>query len=326
MNLDIKKTRWYWSPSAHFRPEGEGVRIAGFVYGRETAAMFPGLYYLTQDGCTLEEMLEAFENVPEERLAETVREFSRRGFLIRGPEEIDKVFYPQSACFDSPEGWILLDAERTAALKKRALERCACAPEQADSTVYLKRTKLDSIAEERSSIRSFSDRQLRFEEVSAFLQIAGRRIREGASGRYYPSAGGLAPVDLYLYAGDDRVEDVENGLYYYEPQRHCLHRLQSGSCITSASQFPLNREIFETAALNLYFFYDCSMNMPRYGSRGYFYGIVDSGILAAFLTMQAQKLGLGSCIIGDQEFDGIRDLFGLRSGQIFLFGMSVGAV
>ena len=314
--------KYVWFSAARFRVQGEEVWIEGLVSDAEITGLFPEFYYLTQEGATLEEIQCHFPAVASERMEEIVWEFLQRGFLTTSVEEINKVFYPQGRNLGQQHDLSLYTEEHLEQFQQKALQRCIYTSKE---SIVLEEIETDPLFLHRVSTRDFSERNLSLEELSELLQIAGRRVSPHCSERYYPSAGGLAPVDLYVYVAENRVAGVSGGLYYYAPHTHALHRIRSGACIKGNVHNPMNRGIFEQACVNLYFVYNADVNMPKYGTWGYFYGIVDSGILAGFLTMQAEKMGLGSCIIGDQEFDRIQDCFALRPNQIFLFTMSVGA-
>lgn len=314
--------KYVWSSSARFRVQGEEVWMEGFVYDAEIAGLFPEFYYLTQRGAMLEEIQSVFPAVAPERMEEIVWEFLQRGFLTTSVEEINKVFYPQGRNLGQQHDFSLYTEKHLEQFQQQALRRCIYT---AKEPIVLEQTEIAPVFLHRVSTREFSERKLSLDEVSELFQIAGRRVSPHCSERYYPSAGGLAPVDLYVYVAENRVAGVSGGLYYYAPYTHALHRIRGGDCIKGNVHNPMNRGIFEQACVNLYFVYNADVNMPKYGTRGYFYGMVDSGILAGFLTMQAEKMGLGSCIIGDQEFERIQDCFALQPNQIFLFAMAVGA-
>ena len=64
--------------------------------------------------------------------------------------------------------------------------------------------------------------------------------------------------------------------------------------------------------------------MPKYDGMSYYYGIVESGILISMLTISGEKVGIGSCSIGDMIYDKIIPFFNLNENQILLHSMEFG--
>ena len=320
------KNIYKWSSNARIRIENNKVIIENVQYGQDAVDLFPKLYYLTQQGVDFDELKQAFPDMEENRLRSWIHELQRNGFLSSAPEEIDQIFFPQmryyEGALETEKGQpLILDEEQTEQFKESSLNRCV----NNGAALKLPSVSFDEILERRRSVRVFTGEEMEADLFSRIMKTLGKR-ESGELGRYYPSAGGLAPVDVYVYIEKDRVEDVEAGLYYYNPAEHSLMTVVSGSCIDSSSEFPLNKETFETSAATLYFFYNADYSMPKYGSRGYFYGIVDSGIMAGLLSEQIEKCGAGSCIIGDQPFEMIQPLFGTNQNQKFLFSMCFGLI
>ncbi|MRD45597.1 dehydrogenase, partial [Bacillus thuringiensis] len=62
----------------------------------------------------------------------------------------------------------------------------------------------------------------------------------------------------------------------------------------------------------------------KYGSDGYLFACIESGIITATLNMVAETLNLGVCSVGHMKFEDIQQFLCLDSHQVFLHGLEVG--
>ena len=82
---------------------------------------------------------------------------------------------------------------------------------------------LEAVLRQRSSVRDFSNAALTSSELSQLLWAA-QGVTHGDGFRTAPSAGALYPLEIYVVAG--RIQDVENGVYQYQPRTHQLTRIK----------------------------------------------------------------------------------------------------
>jgi len=114
--------------------------------------------------------------------------------------------------------------------------------------------------------------------------------RSGEAIRYnYPSGGGLYPIDLYVKIGKQAVKGLREGLYYFNPARNSI-----SYCSELSNP--------DDALVEMYYVYDASVNVPRYGATGVEFSLIEAGIMNATLTVAADGLGLeiGSLALNDQ--------------------------
>lgn len=85
---------------------------------------------------------------------------------------------------------------------------------------------LPSLVQNRKSTRNFdTSKMMNFSKFSRLLNVFKQSpIQEGIK-YFYPSAGGLYPVNIYLYIKDGRVENLEEGIYFYNPHSHSINLL-----------------------------------------------------------------------------------------------------
>lgn len=86
----------------------------------------------------------------------------------------------------------------------------------------------------------------------------------------------------------------------------------------------MNKEIFDGSAFSIYFIYDASVSMPKYGGMAYLYSCIDAGIMVSLLTLISETVGIGSCSIGEMNYKRIKKCFPLTPAMSFLHSMEFG--
>ena len=115
-----------------------------------------------------------------------------------------------------------------------------------------------------------------------------------------------------------------NGLYLLDPLRGGLIAVDSGAELEHDMHYAGNRNIYSGSAFSLYFVYNAEYSMPKYGSRSYYYAMLDAGILIGTLNLAAAEHGMGCCSIGDLNFRKAAGAFRLNGYQQYLHCMIFG--
>ncbi|HLI55584.1 MAG TPA: SagB/ThcOx family dehydrogenase, partial [Actinomycetota bacterium] len=142
--------------------------------------------------------------------------------------------------------------------------------------------------------------------------------------RTYASAGGLYPVEIYLFTGD--APGVGSGLYHYHPRRQSLTRLRRGdhrgNLLDAAGGEPALAEAPLVLALT---------GMPwrtawKYGPRGFRHLYWDAGMITANVLALATAAGLrGRVILGFADRP-VEDLLGIDGvAEVPLCLLAIGA-
>ena len=233
-------------------------------------------------------------------------------------EKINDLFDPLDQEAELLSDWqedMMYDPEATEKFVKKSLCR-----HQEKSGIPLQTPAGDF---RRKTVREFSQEPVSFAAVSAVLSSL-RCFQENGKMRYfYPSAGGLYPIDIYVYVKEGRVNGISGGLYLYLPMQNALMPVSSEEIPARAHYFG-NRSIFSSSAFSLYLVYDCESSMPKYNGMGLYYGILDAGIILGQITAACVAAHLGSCIIGDMNFSLIKEQFGLSENKVYLNCIEVG--
>jgi SagB-type dehydrogenase family enzyme len=177
--------------------------------------------------------------------------------------------------------------------------------------------------ERRHSSTTFSSEPLPLATLAALLEgAAGVRDRKHAYNvrdfpfRRSPSAGGLAPVDIYLVSNS--VAGLPQGLYYYRPLESQLATVDTGVMRAKLAESGIAADWLFYAPVVLML----AISMPRvewkYGVRSYRYVHVDLGVLTQNLYLIGTALGLSTCAVAAFDDDAANDLARLDGRDEFI--------
>ena len=114
--------------------------------------------------------------------------------------------------------------------------------------------------------------------------------------RAYPSAGALQPLEAYVAAS--HVEELEPGLYHYNPRHHTLVMLRRGDIMEDLQHACLGQEYVGEAPAAIIYTALYARTASKYGTRGYRYIHLDAGTAIENTYLVAEALGLATVVIG----------------------------
>jgi amino acid adenylation domain-containing protein len=181
---------------------------------------------------------------------------------------------------------------------------------------------------QRQSYRQFLDKLIPLKQLGQFLSCLLQIKVDGSPlPKYrYASAGGLYPVQTYLYIKPNRVEGMDAGFYYYHPADHRLVVLSAATEIKSSVYIGKNQPVFEQSAFSLFLIGQLSAIAPMYGELTKDFCLLEAGYISQLLMETAPEHEIGLCPIGSLEFEELRDLFNLESSQIMLHSFVGGGI
>ena len=158
---------------------------------------------------------------------------------------------------------------------------------------------LEQALNERKSVRSFSDTPLSLEELAQLLWAGNGTRVDAVSGptRTAPSAGGLYPQELFVFAGD--VEGLDAGVYAYRPARHSLLKIDERDRRRELASAALNQRFIAAAPAVIVIGGVVERTAAKYGNRGaerYVY--MDAAHSSENIFLQATVLGLATVTVG----------------------------
>lgn len=185
----------------------------------------------------------------------------------------------------------------------------------------------------RRSRRTFGSAGLELTELSALLLYScgpsfQRRVEDPAftveqNLRTYPSAGGLYPVDFYLFAFD--VEDLDAGIYHYSVAEHGLRSLETVPEAELRERRLLEGDVQDTVGVVVVLSGAFWRSKVKYGPRGYRYVLQESGHVAQNLLLVATALGLASVPVAAFHDENVNRQVGLNGvDEAALYAVAVG--
>ncbi len=314
---------YFWSPSAYWKIQKNKLRIDTYYFTGAALEVFPDFYFLAQDGLTVDVVMKNFPAVNSVALKQFIDQLIEKRILVSSILSPEEVFRPQARLFKNTYSEEILYNEAVYnEYKKLQLSRVF--ENAAQGKLELgKSGHFPAIIKDRRSYREFDIKPVPFTIfsilLSVFKQTHGKDVRY-----YYASAGGLYPIDIFIYVKQGRVENTEKGLYYYNPIDNSLNLVDGNVAINDDIHFTGNKEIYHMSAFSIFMIYDAGVTMPKYRENGYFYALIDCGIMVGALTQASELLGIGLCSIGSVNFQKIRDYFKLSDNQVLLHTVELG--
>ncbi len=184
----------------------------------------------------------------------------------------------------------------------------------------------------RRSRRKFKPDPLTIDEISDILYFTyGSTAVVPAYGlgiekfplRAAPSAGALAPIELYPVLLSP-PEDLKKGIYHYNVLKHSLEFIIEGDVKDLLIEACLGQHFVGEAPFAVIFTAVYSRSKWRYGLRAYRYIHLDCGFAAENLYLIAESLGLGTVAIGAFDDEKISVLLQLSDDELPMLVMPVG--
>ncbi|MDA9764096.1 SagB/ThcOx family dehydrogenase [Opitutales bacterium] len=183
-------------------------------------------------------------------------------------------------------------------------------------------TELEDQFYKRKSIRQFDETELSKDLLGELFEpLRQIRTKERVK-RLFGSAGGLYPVQIYVYLKANRLRDFEGGAYYYDSDHHELVHLSDGDDIKADLYNPLvNVPIFESSSFAIYLFAGMDAIEPIYGAHSERYTSIEAGLITQILETNGPKLGIGICQVGELEVEKLKPSFQLNDRHRFVHSL-----
>lgn len=179
----------------------------------------------------------------------------------------------------------------------------------------------------RSSQRDYLDKPLTLQQLGSVLSLfIGTDRKENTGRRIIPSLSGAYGVQAYLYIKENGVENLEEGIYQYDPMTHALILVSSQlSKPIKGSYTPFNRKQFGKAAFCLFFIGQLDQLEPIYGSDSLHAALLEAGYWGQRLMNRQAEFDIGVCPIGGLDFERISTDFHLDNHQVLLHSFTCGS-
>ncbi|MCX6046448.1 MAG: amino acid adenylation domain-containing protein [Chloroflexi bacterium] len=163
----------------------------------------------------------------------------------------------------------------------------------------------------RQSYRTFSQAAIPLQKFSEFLRCLMQiQWPDAPLPKYaYPSAGGLYPIQCYLYLKADRIEALAAGFYYYHPVQHQLVLLSTDDGWMAHFYPGANQAIFDQAGFAIFLVAAEEAIRPLYGELTRDFCLLEAGYISQLLMMEAPTYDLGLCPVGAADQGDLRAAF-----------------
>lgn len=322
---NVKEQIFFWSPAVKWEIQDSVLFIENFRYDSFIPPLFPRFYFLANKGMTILSAAAQFPDVPESKVVALFLDFVKKRILVPSILAPQELYHSQKHLYrhEYPDA-IKYDAQELDRFKQKQLQRRYYGADF-PAIELCKNGCMPDFIENRRTVRKFNESKKIPSEAFSSLLSTFMQVKDGnETFYYYASAGGLYPIDIYIFAKPYRIENLAQGVYYYEPQGHRLINLGPGDLIDRTSHFYTNQEIFDSSAFSVFFVYNPEVTMPKYDGMGYFFAALDTGIMVSTFTYVAEQNQVGICSIGDMNFAKIEKEFRLNGNQVFLHAMEVG--
>ena len=171
---------------------------------------------------------------------------------------------------------------------------------------------LEEVILSRESRRGYSGESIPLAQISMMLNLGYGVVRKDGGDfarRVAPSAGGLYPLEMYLFSF--RVEGLPGGLFHYQRDRHRLEQLNAFDRRTPLG--PIFGDLVDFSSMSALMVISAvfSRSTRKYGDRGYRFALLEAGHLAQNLLLTAEGLRLGAVPLGGFHDDMVNRLLGV---------------
>jgi pyochelin synthetase len=242
------------------------------------------------------------------------------GIFIRGVEATPNEQSGRTAVNDD----IITDPEEREAFKEKqvALYKYDARYDKIPLPMQTPQEDLEARFSRRKSSRTFATGTLSMDQMAGLMENLVQLRLKGSPKRLYGSAGGLYPIQSYLFFKDKRISDITGGAYYFDPDRFRFVRLSDGENVTGQLYDPLvNEPIFNRAAFAIFLIADMAAIEPLYGDQSFRYAAIEAGLISQILELAAPDHGIGLCQVGELGFDAIRPDFLMTNNHRFVHSL-----
>ncbi len=179
----------------------------------------------------------------------------------------------------------------------------------------------------RRSHRQFTGQAVTLERLSRLLSVLRQITFDGKPKSLYASAGGLYPVQVYLYVKPNCVSQLRAGAYYFHPGDLRMVSLSGDDAVArDVYSVFFNAAIFDKAAFAVFLIAQLDAIAPVYGQRSVHYATIEAGLMSQLLELAAPGCHIGLCQIGDLKFSQVEKLFDLNKGHHLVHSFLGGSI
>ncbi|MFA9418437.1 SagB/ThcOx family dehydrogenase [Natrinema sp. HArc-T2] len=187
-------------------------------------------------------------------------------------------------------------------------------------------TSVERAIATRESRRSFAQTPVDIGDVAQLLWAAQGRthVRDGVELRVAPALGATYPLTLFLEVTPAGIEDLEAGLYRYEPERHTLERERETAVHDDLTAAALDQAVIATAPMTIVIAAAYDRTRRQYPAHGNRYVHMEVGHAAENVHLVCEARALNTCPVGAFDDDDVTTALSLPSRLEPLYLLPVG--
>ena len=176
----------------------------------------------------------------------------------------------------------------------------------------------------RSSHRTFTKKAITPTGLSSLLYYSCGIKNGNYSRRFYPSAGGRYPLEVYItpLQGDLRYK-----MYHYYPHEHILENIGNADAETLMRIYGNEWSWISKSGVLICITAVFKRTTHKYGEKGYQFALLEAGHMGQNMYLVSEALGLGCCALGgydNKKADAMLDIDGIRETVIYMLAVGRG--
>lgn len=188
--------------------------------------------------------------------------------------------------------------------------------------MYESTTSLESAMAKRRSVRKYKYHSLCLSDIAQILWAAQGITDPVNRYRSAPSAGALYPLELYILIGE--VENIEKGIYKYNPYNHEIIQTGNHDIRDEIYRAALYQECILNASMVIIISAVYGRTIDKYHERGKRYVDMEVGNVSQNIHLQVLSLNLGTVVVGAFNDERIRRILDMPENEWPLCIMPIG--
>lgn len=168
---------------------------------------------------------------------------------------------------------------------------------------------------------NLSEKTISKKDFSKMLSVLREKKIHGNRKYLYASAGGKNAVQTYVYIKENSIEDIDEGVYYYNQEDNMLYYISKGENVVKENYVGVYKKLYDKAAFAFFFIGELAAIEPVYLKFSENLVNIDSGYMQQLLLSNAANCSLSLCTVPDIDFSKMKKDFNLNESHVFINGM-----
>ncbi|GAA5819450.1 MAG: SagB/ThcOx family dehydrogenase [Methanobrevibacter sp. CfCl-M3] len=187
---------------------------------------------------------------------------------------------------------------------------------------------VEEAIQKRRSIRSYSSTPLTLEDISQLMWVAQGITDSNRNYRTVPSGSHTFGLEIYILIGDNTVNNLEKGLYHYNPFNHTLEQLTKEDLRLKLSEASDSQQWVEKAQVDIIITGNYQKVMDKYYDEVTSARFInnEAGHAGQNIYLESTSRNLGTVAIGSFDDKKIHHILPIPSIEKTIYVYPVGHV